>query len=145
MKLRNVVSVAAVALVAAGCGNEDSCPTESPQIDALAAGCIERAGEPVNFPVRLCPTCNQTDAVCDVDLSAVRAGSGEIFLDPRVEACTPSSSCSGASCQVSPLTCAFAAPATPGTYTVIVFDPSTNQTRQSDLVVIPSGAESCVL
>lgn len=145
MKLRHVVSVAAVALVAAGCGNEDSCPTESPEVDALATGCIERAGEPVSFPVRLCPTCNQTGAVCDVDLSAVRAGSGEIFLDTKVEACIPLSSCPGVSCDLAPLQCAFTAPSTPGTYTVIAFDPSTNATKQTDLLVIGSGAESCAL
>lgn len=145
MKLRNGIAVAfaALALVVAGCGDDEtSCPTETPQVSALASGCVERAGEPVSFPVRLCPTCNQIGARCDVDLSAV--GTGQIFLDPKVESCESASTCPPA-CDLNTISCSFTAPAAPGTYTVIAFDPATNQTRQADLLVIPSGAESCAL
>lgn len=140
MRIRIAVTAAAVALVAAGCG--ESCPTESPQVSALAAGCTQVAGQPVDYPVRLCPTCNQTAASCDVDLSQV--GSGTIFLDPKVEACTGSSGCPPA-CSLNTLTCTFVAPATPGSYSVLAYDPGSNTTRQSTLLVIASGAESCSL
>jgi hypothetical protein len=74
----------------------------------------------------------------------VGAGSGDIFLDPKVEACMSSASCPPA-CEVNAITCTFTAPAVPGTYTVIAFDPASGTTRESDLVVIPGGAESCSL
>lgn len=140
MSTRIAVAAVAVALFVAGCG--ETCPTEPPQVNALASSCTQIAGEPVSYPVRLCPTCNQTGATCDVDLSRVNT-TGEIFLDPKVEACTGSTSCGA--CAVSPLICSFIAPAAPGPYTVIAFDPTTNGTRQATLVVISSGAESCTL
>jgi len=142
MKTRIAVTAAAVALFAAGCG--ESCPTESPQVSALAQpGCTEVAGQPVSYPVRLCPTCNQTGATCDVDLSQV-GSAGTIFLDPKVEACTGTGGC-GPSCALNTLTCTFTAPATPGTYTVVAYDPGTNTTRESTMLVIASGPESCPL
>jgi hypothetical protein len=127
MKLRHVVSIAAavttLALVATGCGTEDSCPTESPDVAAVP-NCTVRPGAAVSYPVQLCPTCNQTGAVCDVDLSA--ASSGDIFLDPRVEACTPSSTCPGTApaCDASPLLCPFTAPTVEGDYVVTLVDAS---------------------
>jgi hypothetical protein len=143
MRTRNAAVAAALVLAAAGCG-EDSCPTETPQVSALAGSCVQVANQPVSYPVRLCPTCNQTGVTCDVDMSAVGPGSGDIFLDPKVEACTSANTCPP-TCDLNSITCAFTAPATPGTYTVIAYDPATDTTRESTLVVIDSGAESCSL
>lgn len=137
-----VIAAVAVGLVATGC-NEDKCPTESPQVSALAQSCTQRAGEPVTYPVRLCPTCNQTGATCDVDMSAVGNGSGAIFLDPKVEACDVANSCPPA-CELNAINCTFTAPA-PGEYTILAFDPTTNATKESTLVVVASGAEFCNL
>lgn len=142
MRIRNVAAVAALALAAAAC-NDETCPTESPEVSALPGSCTELAGEPVIYPVRLCPTCNQTGATCDVDMSAVST-SGDIFLDTKVEACTSSSSCPP-TCEVNAVTCTFMAPSTPGTYTVIAYDAATGQTRESQLTVIETGGESCAL
>jgi hypothetical protein len=144
MRTRNAAIAAALMLAVAGCGDDTSCPTETPQVSALAGSCVQVAGQPVSYPVRLCPTCNQTGATCDVDLSAVGAGSGDIFLDPKVEACMSSASCPPA-CEVNAITCTFTAPSTPGFYTVIAFDPVSGTTRESDLEVIASGPESCAL
>lgn len=135
----------AAAAALAGCPSSEPCPLESPQVSAIPGACTEVAGQPVTYPVRLCPTCNQTGASCVVDLSAVGAGSGDIFLDTKVEACTGSGSCPP-SCAVNAISCTFNAPATPGTYNVIALDGATGQPVESVLfVVAPGTPESCAL
>ncbi len=145
MRVRSAGIVAVLAaVVVGGAGCPSSCPLESPQVDpsALPASCTAAAGQPVTYPVRLCPTCNQTSASCDVNLSGVGAGSGPIYLDTKVEACSGSASCP-ASCQTNPIGCTFNAPAMPGTYTVIVYDGTSGNTQQSQLTVTAGGAASC--
>ena len=138
MRIRNA-AVAALALAAAAC-NDNTCPTESPQVSALA-DCTAGAGQLVSYEVRLCPTCNQTVSSCDVDMSDI--GAGNIFLDPKVETCTSSNSCPPA-CQANASTCNFTAPATPGTYVVSAYDPATNTTQTGTLTVVPpGGSASC--
>ena len=90
MKLRHVIAITACAAAVglSACG--DKCPTETPQVDAVA-NCTARPGSTVTVPLRLCPTCNQTAASCDVDTSQA-ASSGIIQLDPVVEACESASS-----------------------------------------------------
>ncbi len=141
MSIRTTALAAALGLAAAGCGKE-SCPTESPQVTTVG-NCSATSGQSVSFPVRLCPTCNQTLTSCDADLSAV--GSGTIFLNPVVEACSNANSCPP-SCAPNPATCTFTAPTTtPGTiYTVLVFDPATSMTRNGTLTIVSSGP-SCSL
>jgi hypothetical protein len=136
------VALAAGAVGLTGCP-ADSCPLEAPQVSAVPTSCTEVAGQPVSFPVRLCPTCNQSGATCVADMSAVGT-SGDIFLDIKVEACTGSSSCPPA-CQLNAITCTFNAPASPGPYKVLTFDGATGNTNTSQLVVIAQGAESCAL
>jgi hypothetical protein len=139
---RNAVGAAAVALAVAGCnGGTSSCPTEPPRVEALSAGCTERANETVSYPLRLCPTCNQIGAACEPDLSAVGAGTGDIFLNVTVETCESSTSC-GPSCDPNPFACTFIAPQTPGVYTVTIFD-GTGGTLSGALEVISAGPESC--
>jgi len=142
MRNRIATAAAAAALVVA-CGETDKCPTETPQVSGISSSCIEVAGQPVSYPLRLCPTCNQIGAVCDVDLSAAST-SREIFLDPKVESCSASNSCPPA-CDPNPLLCTFTAPSAPGDYTVSVYDPAQNTTLVGTLTVIPSGAESCAV
>ena len=136
------IAIAALAAALAACGSNDKCPTQSPQVSGISPNCTELAGQPVSYPLRLCPTCNQSGATCIVDLSAVSAG--QIFLDPTVETCSSSNSCPP-SCDPNPLLCHFTAPTAPGDYTVSVFDPAANTTRVGTLTVIASGAESCVV
>jgi len=141
MRIRTATFAAALAFVAAGCGN-DKCPTESPQVNALGE-CTELANTTVSFPIRLCPTCNQTLSSCDADMSGVGAGSGTIFLNPVVEACTSSSSC-GAGCNLSTNTCTFKTPATPGDYVVSAYDPAHPDTpRIGALHVVSSPPTFC--
>ena len=109
-RIRHAVVAFAFAGLLAAAGCAERCPTETPQVSELPASCTERPGEPVSFPVRLCPTCNQTGATCDVDLSAVGTSS-DIFLDPRVEVCTGSATCPPA-CELNTLACTFTAPVT---------------------------------
>lgn len=144
MRVFRAVLVAAVAagVVALG-GCEEQCALESPEVQGLPSSCTEVAGQPVSYPVRLCPTCNQTAATCVPDLSAV-ATSGEIYLDVKVEACVDSTSCAPG-CAPGPLVCSFTAPATPDTYRIITFDGLTGQTVEADLLVVASGPESCAL
>ncbi len=134
-----IALVAAAALAAAGCGGNDKCPTESPQVNTVGS-CEALAGTTVNFPVRLCPTCNQTLSTCDAQISGT-----QIFLNPTVEACSSSNSCAPG-CAPNPATCSFTAPnAGAGTvYTVLVFDPQTNTTRSGSLTIV-SGSPSCTL
>jgi hypothetical protein len=133
MRIRNA-AVVAVALAAAAC-NEDTCPTESPQVDDLA-DCTQVTGQLVSYPLRLCPTCDQVVSSCDVEISG-----STIFLDPKVETCDPSNSCPP-TCQASPSTCNFTAPA-PGDYLVEAYDPASNGTRTGALTVVASGPEFC--
>jgi hypothetical protein len=139
------VVITAVALVALhGCG--ETCPTETPaKVDRIGS-CVAQPGATVSVPVQLCPTCNQSGATCDVDLSAV-ASSGTIQLDPTVEACENVTTCATPtpSCEVSPFTCTFAAPMEPGDYDLIVFDPSRNGTIGGVLHVESAVSSGCDL
>ncbi len=130
-----------LAVALAGCG--DKCPTETPQVSALPTSCTAGAGNPVSYPLRLCPTCNQTGITCDVDMSSVGAGSGTIFLDPKAEACETSGSCPP-SCAAQETVCSFTAPGTVGTYKVSVFNPATGSTMEETLQVNVVGG-SCTL
>ena len=147
MRMRSAVMVAGLAAVGAGLTGcpSDSCPMESPQVSATPGSCIEVAGQPVSYPVRLCPTCNQAGATCVPDLSAAGT-TRDIYLDIKVEACSSTSSCGGTACQLNATTCNFTAPTVPDTYRVIVFDGLTETTMTSDLVVVSPGTpESCAL
>src|SRR5512139_3304904 len=117
------IAVAAVAAALAACGTNDKCPTQSPKLSEVG-NCTVRPSATVSYPLRLCPTCNQTGATCAVDLSAVST-SGDIFLDPTVEACSSSTSCGPATCETNPFTCTFTAPAAEGSYTVTVVNGDT--------------------
>ncbi len=146
MKTRSAVLVGTLVAAAAGIAGcpSNQCPMESPQVNAngIPTSCTAVAGQSVTYPVQICPTCNQTSATCTADLSAV--GSGSIYLDTKVEACSGSASCPP-SCQANPLSCAFTAPSTPGTYQVIVVDGATGNTQTSQLTVNTSGPPSCAL
>jgi hypothetical protein len=138
---------ASIAVSLSGCGDANSCAAESPQVSALSTNCSAVANTTVSFPIRLCPSCNQTLAGCDVDMSNATATGGVIFLNPTVEACEPPSSCSGGpTCLANPTTCTFTAPNAPvGTdYFVDVYDPSINDTRRGSLT-IAAGSPSCAL
>jgi hypothetical protein len=134
-----LATLAALAVGVSGCPSS-SCPMESPQVNGLPASCTAPVGQQVSYPVRLCPTCNQSSASCAVDLSAATT-TGDIFLDTKVEACSGSSSCPPA-CQTNPILCTFTPPGA-GTYKVTVFDGATGQTQTSQLVVSQGGASSC--
>jgi hypothetical protein len=96
-------------------------------------------GQLVSYPVRLCPTCNQFGATCEVTISG-----NDIFLDTKVEACDDSSTCGGPACQVNATTCDFTAPAI-GDYNVIAPNGLTGGTTEGRLTVIASGPEFCDL
>ncbi len=133
MNVRNAAA-AALALLAAACG-DDTCPTESPQVDDLA-DCTQVTGQLVSYQLRLCPTCDQVVSSCDVEISG-----NTIFLDPKVETCDPSNTCPP-TCQANPSTCDFTAPA-PGAYVVQAYDPATSGTRTGTLTVNPDGLAFC--
>lgn len=141
MIVRNA-AIAALALLAAACG-EDTCPTESPQVSQVA-DCTVRPGAAVTYPVQLCPTCNQTGATCDVDTSAVGPGSGDIFLDPKVEVCTAATSCPP-TCDVTPFACTFDAPTVEGNYTVSVVNGASGAVVTRTLRVSATESVSCAL
>jgi len=147
MEIRKMRPLAAAAALAAlgtlwGCG--DKCNTEPvAKVDA-AQDCTAAPGTPVTVGVRLCPTCNQTGATCDVDTSQV--GSGIIQLDPIVEACQAVTSCASPSpsCQNNPLPCSFTAPMAPDVYDINVYDSATNTFPTiARLTVTPGAPYSC--
>lgn len=117
MQTRNVLSAAALAaaaLLVAGCGN-DTCPTETPKIDAIES-CTVAPGAAVQVKVRACPTCNQNITRCEVDVQG-----GQIQLDPLAEACDSSTSCPP-SCATDEVVCTFTAPSTPGSYPMFAYN-----------------------
>jgi hypothetical protein len=140
MRTRSVVLVATLGTVAAalaGCPSSTSCPLETPQVTALPT-CTEPPSKDITYPVRLCPTCNQTGATCSVQMSG-----NVIFLDLKVEACADAVSCGGAGCAPGPTNCTFTTPATEGNYSVVATDPG--GTVNGTLVVSGTQAASCAL
>ncbi len=142
MKISHAILAAAAAIAAAGCGSE-KCPTENPEVSAMPASCAASPGATVGYPLKLCPTCNQTGITCDVDTSGVGVGSGTIFLDPKAEVCESSSSCPP-SCSTQDTVCTFTAPSAQGSYTVSVYNPGSGQTETAPLQVTPGGG-SCAI
>jgi hypothetical protein len=146
MKLRRmiVIPACAIAVGLSGCGEVTSgCPTETvAKVDAVES-CTVAPGATVDVGVRLCPTCNQTGAQCDVDDSA--ATEGYIQLDPTVEACESVSSCTTPTplCQTAPLECAVRAPSQTGTYDLLVYDVQTDSLRSMGTLTVASGPSSC--
>ncbi len=110
---------------------------ETPQVNALPS-CTEPPSQALSYPVRLCPTCNQTGATCSVQMSGQT-----IFLDLKVEACNDASSCGGAGCAPGPTICSFTTPAQPGTYNVIATD--AGGTATGTLLVSTTDPASCAL
>jgi hypothetical protein len=133
-----------LAVLAGGCGDE-KCASESPQVQTLSADCEALPGQRVEFPLQLCPTCNQNLTGCTADMHGADATGGTIFLNPVVEACGTSSSC-GPSCATSPSACGFTPPGSAvGTFwTVTVYDPGSGKTKDGKLTIVSSGA-SCAL
>jgi hypothetical protein len=146
MKLRRmiVIPACAIAVGLSACGEVTSgCPTETvAKVDAVES-CTVAPGATVDVGVRLCPTCNQTGAQCDVDDSA--ATEGYIQLDPTVEACESVSSCTTPTplCQTAPLECAVRAPSQTGTYDLLVYDVQTDSLRSMGTLTVASGPSSC--
>ena len=139
MKVRSAVMLATLAAVAAGLAGcpSDSCPIETPQVNSLPT-CTEPPSRAVSYPVRLCPTCNQTGATCAVQMSGQ-----DIFLDIKVEACQDANSCGGAGCAPGPTFCSFTTPAATGTYNIIATD--AGGTVNGTLVVSATEPASCTL
>ncbi len=131
-----VAAAAAAGFGLAGCPSS-SCPMETPQVNALPS-CTEPPNHALSYPVRLCPTCNQTGASCSVQMSG-----NDIFLDLKVEACNDASSCGGAGCNPGPTICSFTTPASEGTYNVTATD--AGGTVNGTLVVSASVPASCQL
>ena len=131
-----VAAAAAAGFGLAGCPSS-SCPLETPQVNALPT-CTEPPNQPVSYPVRLCPTCNQTGASCAVQISG-----RSIFLDLKVEACNDPGSCGGAGCAPGPTICSFTTPSTPDTYNVTATDAGGQVT--GTLVVSATDPASCAL
>lgn len=129
-----LAAVFAAALVA-GCGDSaKKCPTESPQVNNVPGNCTVAVGQPVTFPLQLCPRCNQSLTGCNVDMSSANASGGTIFLDPVVEVCDSGTSCPP-SCLANGATCSFTPPTsnTGVSYTVTVYDPGTNGPRSTTI------------
>jgi hypothetical protein len=144
MPARHAVAVvSAAALLATGCG--EKCKTETPQqVEALPSNCTAiEPGATVTVGIRLCPTCNQTGAVCDVDTSQADAFR-RIQLDPQVEACEDVTSCGSAApaCLTNAIPCTFRAPTAPATYTIFAYDPASDQTVEESFVVAPGGTQT---
>jgi hypothetical protein len=133
----SILAVAALAAAGAGCG--EKCATKAPDVQAMATGCTAVAGQPITYPVRVCPACNLTSVTCtDVQISG-----NQIFLNPTAEECADPSSCS-TSCALQPASCTFTVP-TSGTYTVTVYDPATGDPLSQTLTVVDAGSPSCFL
>ncbi len=122
MRSAAVLGVVAAGAFMVGCGGtSSSCASETPQLGPAPSCGSMMANAAVQVNLHICPTCNQTDAACQVDLSAV--SSGIIHLDPVVHACEDSSSCPP-SCTTSGVTCSFTTPDA-GTYNLYIGDSTT--------------------
>ncbi len=123
----------------AGCDN--ACPTEAPQVSAVPTCSGMKPTGTLTIQIRICPTCNQTAAECQVVPPGV---DGIIQLDPIVQACDPSGSCPPA-CNLNALSCSFPSPGA-GNYTVLVADPAGGTPIQRDFIVAAGGSsDSCSL
>ena len=136
--IRRDAAVLAVALAALGlAGCEEKCPTESPEVQRVQ-DCTYPPGAQVSMRLQVCEKCNQDATECQVDIQG-----NTIQLDPVSEACEDASSCPPG-CNLDPnITCTFTAPAEEGAYTVIVYDPATNETREGVLTVAAGASPSC--
>jgi hypothetical protein len=137
-----LAAVVVLAVSLGGCGS-DSCPSESPRVDAVA-NCSAAANSTVSYPLQLCPTCNQSLTGCTVDMSGADTSGGTIFLNPVVEACDSSAACGAPSCLSNP-TCTVKVPnALDGTtYTVEVHDPASGP--RTGTLTVATGAPSCAI
>ena len=120
MKLRHVVAVSTLALVAIGCGDEDSCPTEAAAVEpgqAMAGKCAAPAPQQVRITLDVCEQCSRTAPTCDPQIFVA---DGRIFLNTSWEICEENRSCSGEAC--GQVVCSFSVP--DGTYTVETLAPS---------------------
>lgn len=119
-----VAAAAAVALVATGCGTNDTCSEETPPIsEGGVPDCTAAPGTLVQVPIRVCPECDQGPTRCEVHLEHV--GDGFIQLEPLSEVCDPDPGCPVVvprTCEVSPVVCTFTAPAQ-GNYRLVVITP----------------------
>ncbi len=136
-KVSTVVVLAALAGWLSGCPS-DSCSLETPQVSNVPAnGCTVVAGQPVTYQVRLCPACNQTSATCAVDMSQV--GSGYIYVDPKMEACSGGNSCPPPTCNTNATDCTFTAPAAAAAPYNVVIPDGQGGTYTRTLQVVASG------
>ncbi len=136
--IRNAVSVAlfTTGLFVAGCGTDSSsCATETPQLGQAPSCPALAPNTRVQVSFQICPTCNQTDAECQVDMNGI--SSGIIHFDTLVHACDTSNSCPP-SCSQSGVTCSFTTPG-PGNYTLYIGD----STTPYQLTVGNTGASTC--
>jgi hypothetical protein len=133
------IAIAALAAALAACGTNDKCPTQSPKLSQVA-DCTARPGATVNYQLQLCPTCNQSGATCNVQMSGT-----DIFLDPTVEACTGSNSCPPPTCDTGVFNCTFTAPTAVGTYNVTVVNGDTGAVVPRTLTVDATASPSCSL
>ena len=72
------------------------------------------------------------------------AGAGDIFLDPKVEACTQVNSCPP-KCEAAAFACTFTAPSAEGDYTVSVVNGATGGVVTRTLRVSSTEPVSCAL
>jgi len=143
MRIRTAAVAAALAFVAAGCGNDKNCNEQTPPISGVPS-CGAVANTPVTVPLHVCPRCDQGTPTCTVDMSQV--ASHAIELVPLSPVCDANSSCpivDPSSCSFAPVNCTFTAPSTTGSYTLVVITPEGTQVPGKTLDVVASTPASC--
>jgi hypothetical protein len=122
-KTRNATLAAAgaLALLAAGCGSEDSCPRTAGITDAAGFNPPPACTVPsttLTIPVQLCEQCSHTAPNCaaEVVTAPTETLPGEIFLSTQWEVCEDNKSCSANACASA--SCSVTVPG-PGAYDVV--------------------------
>ncbi len=139
--MRTGLAAAAAAAMAAlaGCGSKD-CPSLTPNLSNLPASCAYAPGAPVSVAIGVCPTCTQSDATCTPVLDNL-ATDKVIQLDPVVKMCEPDNSCPlPPTCGL--VSCSFDAPASAGSYSLLVVDQAGTQ-HSIPFSVQPGNPNSC--
>jgi hypothetical protein len=145
---RLALLLAAAPLALAGCGGNDTCPTEVATVSAAPppGACTLRADAVVTVSLELCTKCNQSVPACEV--VPPTGGLDRAYqLDTFAQACTGDGSCIPNSCPADPpiVACRFRTPAVSGTvpYDFVIFDSVGVQKTIPFTVSSSGGSLSC--
>ncbi len=137
--MRRALVLLALPLAAALAGCGDTCTATAADVSAVGScsGTVS-PGVTVDVPVRVCPTCSETNPSCSAELVGT-----EIQLNTVIQECQANAGCAASGCVVQPVICSFSAPATAGTYSVVAVDATSGRQFTTQITVGSGSGVSC--